>query len=140
MNDVDREQVKQIAKEAFWELVDNEVLPLLKDFIGARLTVVESKKEPQGKPQKEPSAAVPESTFTGLKYEDGKGEKLGEFQVAYRAQNSPDAWQHCFNILKANNASIKDSLHLEGYVYRYWIYLEHGYENRIFRKQLEADK
>ena len=131
MNDEDAKQVRQLARQVFWEIWDEELLPLLADFTGARLAVSGSKKEPP--------ATIPESTFSSLRYEDQKGEKLGDFQVAYRAQNSPDAWQHCFNILKANNASIKDSFHLEGYGFRYWIFPD-KYVDRIFRKQLEAPK
>jgi len=131
LNDEDAKQVRQLARQVFWEIWDEELLPLLADFTGARLAVSGSKKEPP--------ATIPESTFSSLRYEDQKGEKLGDFQVAYRAQNSPDAWQHCFNILKANNASIKDSFHLEGYGFRYWIFPD-KYVDRIFRKQLEAPK
>lgn len=137
---MDREQVKQIVREAFWELVDSELLPLLQDFVGTRLAVSGSPKESQGKPQKESSAAVPEFTFTVLKYEDQKGEKLGEFQVAYRGKNDGKTWDICFNLLKDQRATIKEAFHPQGYLNKYWLYLEPGYDKRIFRKHLEANK
>src|SRR3990170_3525802 len=48
-----------------------------------------------------------EEAFNLLKWEVNKGSKLGNFEVTYKAQNPPDTWQHVFNVLKANGATIK---------------------------------
>jgi hypothetical protein len=89
--------------------------------------------------ESKPKVLLPEETFNILKWSDEKGSRLGDYQVAYKAQNSPDKWQHCFNILKTNNSLIANSFHEEGYVYRYWIFPE-KYEDRIFRKKLAESK
>jgi hypothetical protein len=78
---------------------------------------------------------IPEETFSILKWDDEKGERLGNFQTAYKNKNILENWQHAFNILKQNNAVIGNPFHLEGYQYRYWVYPE-KYEDRIFRKKL----
>ena len=44
-------------------------------------------------------AAVTELTFTTLKWDAQTGSKLGDFEVAYKASNIEDKWQHAFNIL-----------------------------------------
>jgi len=89
--------------------------------------------------EEKPKVLLPEETFNILKWSDEKGSRLGDYQVAYKAQNLPDKWQHCFNILKTNNSLIANSFHEEGYVYRYWIFPE-KYEDRIFRKKLAESK
>ena len=83
-------------------------------------------------------AVLPEATFN-LKWQVEKGNRLGEYEVAYKSQNILDNWQHCFNILKQNNAVIGNRFHEQGYEYAYWIYPE-KYEDRIFRKKLNEDK
>ena len=87
------------------------------------------------KPQTQ-SSTIPEQTFNVLKWEASKGERLGEFEVAYQNHNIVDQWQHAFNILKANHSTIENSFHGEGYQYHYWLYLD-KYNDRIFRKKLE---
>lgn len=79
-------------------------------------------------------AKIPETTFD-LKFVDEKGSRLGEYGVAYRSQNLPEKWDHCFKILKANNSLIANPLHEEGYQFRYWIFPD-KYADRIFRKKL----
>jgi len=86
-----------------------------------------------------PKAVLPEETFNLLKWENEKGSRLGDYQVAYKQQNIPDKWQHAYNILKANNSLIANPLKEEGYVYRYWIFPE-KYPDRIFRKKLSEAK
>jgi len=78
----DREQVKQIAREAFWELVDNELLPLLKDFVGARLVVSGSQKEPAGTLQKE----APSWSPLRIPWKTAEGEK-GPYERAEDPEN-----------------------------------------------------
>ncbi|MEM3000500.1 MAG: hypothetical protein QXX34_08265 [Candidatus Bathyarchaeia archaeon] len=75
-----------------------------------------------------------EETFSILNWQSEKGSRLGDYEVAYKNQNVLENWQHCFNILKQNNAVIGNPFHLEGYQYRYWIFPE-KYGDRIFRKK-----
>lgn len=84
-------------------------------------------------------AGLPELTFNVLKWQDEKGVRLGDFQVAYKNMNLSDKWLHCYNILKANSSVINNPFKEEGYVYRYWIYPE-KYNDRIFRKKLNESK
>lgn len=87
----------------------------------------------------EAKAVLSEETFNILKWQDEKGVRLGDFQVAYKNMNLPDKWLHCYNILKANSSVINNSFKEEDYVYRYWIYPE-KYTDRIFRKKLSEAK
>jgi len=80
------------------------------------------------------TAAVKEETFTILKFEPQKGERLGEYEVAFKANNVPDKWQPAHNILKQSNATIKDPYHGEDYAFRYWLYGE----DKIYRKALKG--
>ena len=82
-------------------------------------------------PQEAP--AVKEEVFNILKFEQQKGEKLGEFEVAHKSSNLPDKWQHAFNILSRNNATIKNRYHGKDYAYSYWLYGE----DRIYRQKLK---
>jgi hypothetical protein len=86
-----------------------------------------------------PKVVLSEKTFNILKWQVEKGNRLGEYEVAYKNQNILDSWQHCFNILKQNSAVIGNRFHEEGYGYAYWIYPE-KYEDRIFRKKLNEVK
>ena len=89
-------------------------------------------------PRKEPSApttaAIPESVFTGLKYEPEQGVRLGDYGVAFKSLNLVQNWLSAFNVLKANSAVIGSPFHLEGYLHRYWLYEK--YPEKIFRKKL----
>jgi hypothetical protein len=91
--------------------------------------------------EEKPKPLIPEAlTFSeALKWVDEKGSRLGDYQVAYKSQNPFDRWQHAYNILKQNNATIANPFHMEGYQYRYWIYPE-KYDDRIFRKKLNEVK
>lgn len=84
--------------------------------------------------EKKPPTCVPEGTFTILKFEQQKGEKLGEFEVAHKSSNLPDKWQHAYNILSRNNVTIKNRYHGKDYAYSYWLYGE----NRIYRQKLKS--
>ena len=92
-----------------------------------------------GVAEEKPKTTLPEETFNILKWQVEKGNRLGEYEVAYKNQNILDSWQHCFNILKQNSAVIGNRFHEEGYGYAYWIYPE-KYEDRIFRKKLNEVK
>lgn len=67
-------------------------------------------------------AAVGEITFTILKWDAQTGSKLGDFEVAHKASNDENKWQHAFNILRNSNATIKTRYHGESYSHSYWIY------------------
>lgn len=77
-------------------------------------------------------AAVNELTFTTLKWDAQKGAQLGDFDVAYKASNIEDKWQHAFNILRSSNATIKERYHGPGYSYSYWVYGQ----DKIYRQKL----
>ena len=84
-------------------------------------------------------AIIPESAFDALKWQDEKGSRLGDYQVAYKNHNLPEKWSHAFGVLKTNVSLIGDPFRDEGYAYRYWIY-PHKYSDRIFRKKLTEAK
>jgi hypothetical protein len=77
--------------------------------------------------------AVKETTFTTLRWDAQKGFKLGDFEVAYKASNIEDKWQHAFNILLNSNATIKNRYHGESYNYSYWVYGQ----DKIYRQKLK---
>jgi hypothetical protein len=85
------------------------------------------------KAQPEP-AAVTETTFTTLKFDSAKGEKLGDYEIAYKSGNIADKFTHAYNILSVNNATIKTRYHGNGYQFSYWIYGE----GKIYRQKLKA--
>lgn len=73
-------------------------------------------------PSETKQAAVKEATFDILKFEKHQGAKIGEFEVAYKANNLPDKWDSAFSVLRQNNATIKSRYHGEGYAFAYWLY------------------
>jgi hypothetical protein len=82
---------------------------------------------------KEPSTVVQETTFTILKFESQQGARIGEHEVAYKASNIEDKWQHALNILRNSNATIKDRYHGEDYQFGYWLYGQ----DKIYRQKLQ---
>ncbi len=78
------------------------------------------------------SAAVLELTFSTLRFEIQKGAKLGDYEIAYKQANLPDKWHGAFNVLRVNNATIKERYHGEGYEHSYWLYGE----DKIYRQKL----
>lgn len=93
---------------------------------------LESLAPPGVKENKEP-AAVQEATFTILKFEPQTGAKIGEYEVAYKANNIEDKWIHAHNVLRNSNATIQNRYHGEGYEFAYWLYGE----NKIYRQKLK---
>lgn len=81
--------------------------------------------------KKHAAAFVPEETFTILKFEPAKGERLGEFEVAHKNNNLPDKWSHAFNILRQNNAVINSRYCGPDYQFSYWLYGD----DRIYRQK-----
>ena len=82
------------------------------------------------KPQTGP-VAVREETFSILKFQPQQGAKIGEYEVAYKANNLETAWYHAFNILRNSNATIKDRYHGEEYQFGYWLYDQ----DKIYRQK-----
>jgi hypothetical protein len=78
--------------------------------------------------------AVQEITFTTLKFDPMKGEKLGDYEIAYKTNNIADKFESAYNVLRASNATIKDRYHGNGYQFSYWIYGE----GKIYRQKLRA--
>ena len=79
------------------------------------------------------STAADELNFTPLKFEAQQAPKLGEFEIAHKANNLEDKWHPAYNILHNNNATIKDRYHGETYAYSYWLFGE----DKIFRQKLK---
>jgi hypothetical protein len=79
------------------------------------------------------TTAVKEETFSILKYEKQQGNRLGEFEVAYKAHNIPDRWSHAYGILRQNNATITNRYHGPDYAFSYWLYGD----GKIYRQKLK---
>jgi len=77
------------------------------------------------------TVGVKEETFTKLLgWTQSKGERLGEFEWCSReANNNSDVFNHAMNILKRNDATIKNQLKEDSWRYNFW-----HYEDRIFRR------
>jgi len=119
---------------------DSELTEALIDFTNALESLaVNLRRQIQASTRAEAKATVSEERFHILKWENEKGERLGDFEVAYQKNNLPEAWSHAFNVLKANAALIAAPFKEEGYQHRYWIYPE-KYLDRIFRKKLGEAK
>lgn len=78
--------------------------------------------------------AVKEETFNILKFEKQQGAKIGELEVAYKANNLLDKWVSAFNVLHQNNATINSRYHGEGYQCSYQLYGE----DKIYRQKLKT--
>ena len=79
------------------------------------------------------TAAAQELTFSTLKFAAQQGAKIGEYEIAHKACNLPDKWSSAYNILRNNNATIKERYHGEIYLYSYWLYGE----DKIYRQKLK---
>ena len=102
--------------------------------IGEARGYVEAEKKASVAPEaKNEPAAVQETTFTILKFEQQTGAKIGEYEVAYKASNIEDKWTHAYTVLRNSNATIKDRYHGEGYEFSYWLYGA----DKIYRQKLE---
>jgi hypothetical protein len=80
-------------------------------------------------------SVVKELTFSTLNFELLQGAKLGEYEIAYKANNLEDKWRSAYNILRNSNATIKDRYHGEDYQYSYWLYDE----DKIYRQKLKPN-
>jgi len=84
-----------------------------------------------GEAEKNTTGFVQEETFTALKFETAKGERLGEFEIAHKSSNLPDKWARAYTVLRHNNSTIKDRYHGPDYQFSYWLYGE----DRIYRQK-----
>lgn len=76
---------------------------------------------------------VREDTFDILTWQQKKGAKLNEFEIATKDSNDPQKYQHALNILKINGATIEDRFHEPQYQHTYWTY-----QDTIYRQTRKA--
>jgi len=74
---------------------------------------------------------VKEITFNVLTFDNQKGDRLGDYQVAFKAKNLPDKFSPAYGILRQNNATIKNRYNGSDYAYSYWLYGE----GKIYRQK-----
>jgi hypothetical protein len=98
-------------------------LDLLADFAtGIEAAAIELKQS-IGRVLKVPIGTISEEPFLGLMWEKKQGAKLKEYEFTSKAANdSNNDYNHCFNVLKANGATINNRFHCEGWKYSYWLY------------------
>ena len=111
-----------------------KVLSLLADFATAIETQCALLKE-KIEELAEHELGLKEEVFTILNWEEKEGEKLGKFEIASKDKNKDkiDAWNHAYNILKTNNANIKEHFGSKDWKYYYWLF--DSYPDVIFRKK-----
>ena len=80
----------------------------------------------------DPKPEISEAPFKSRKYQAAKGERLGEYEICFKDDNNADEWQHCFNILKANNATIEGRFSQKSWGHYYWCYDKNP--DRFYRK------
>lgn len=84
---------------------------------------------------KDEAPKTAEETFLALKFEAQQGQKLGTFDVSFKANAAdPGKWQSAYDALTAANASIKDRYHGKEYQFSYWLYGE----GKIYRQKLKG--
>ena len=131
MNEDDVRLIRQIVKEQLYEILETEFYDPLFSMLDAFESGITSFRHALG--QKKGVEAVKEETFTCLKFEPQQGAKIGQFEVAYKANNIEDNWTQAYNILRQNNATINNRYHGEGYQFSYWLYGE----GKIYRQKLK---
>ena len=75
-----------------------------------------------------------ELTFLVLKFDDMDGGVLGDHGVACKGNNLPDKWASAFNVLRVNNATIKNRYQGESFQFSYWLYNDKIYRQKIKQK------
>lgn len=80
----------------------------------------------------EPKPEISEQPFLNRKYRTAKGERLGDYEICFKNENNADEWQHCYNILKQNNATIKNHFSEPSWTHYYWFYEKN--DDRFYRK------
>jgi len=115
--------------------IDSEILQIIGDFASAlEAAAVQVKHRIAELTSLKEAVAVKEETFNILKFEKRQGARIGEYELAYKANNITDKWVHAFNILRQNNSIINSRYEGQGYFYRYWIYGE----GKIYRQKLKV--
>ena len=118
-------------------MTDNEkILEVLADVAnGLEALAVNLKQvvELAGIKEQKKESAVLEQTFLILKFESQQGVKIGEYAVAYKANNLPEKWNSAFNVLSKSNAVINDRYHGQNYEFSYWLFGE----GKIYRQKLK---
>jgi len=116
------------------KLNEEKILEILVDFANAvEAAAVNVKHRIAELTRVKGAIAVKEETFNILKFDKQQGNRIGEFEVAYKKANIPEKFQEAWNILNKNNAVIGDRYHGEGYVHSYWLYGE----GKIYRQKLK---
>jgi len=115
-----------------------DALLIFCDGVEAQIVTLrrELKKLQQPKETASHEEAIPKTIFSNLNWNDEIGQKLGPYQIAVDNQNDPQKWQHAFNILQANNATIFNRFHKNAYKDSYWLYTERM-PYKIFRQKLK---
>jgi len=116
---------------------EEEILKLLADFATAVEAAALQLKQAIGKIVKVEVGTISEEPFLSLKWEKKAGAKLKEYEFTSKAaNNSNDAFHHCFTILKANRAAINNRFYCEGWKYSYWLYANNP--DVIYRQLLKT--
>jgi len=102
---------------------EEKVVEALKLYADAMTNAIEVLRQALAKLEKQAQSGLSEVAFNLLKWEASKGEKLGEFEYAFKASNIRDKWNHAFNILRAKIATIKNHFPSDDLIPRYWLYL-----------------
>jgi len=115
------------------EILDDEISSVIVDFASmieaACFNLKQSISEHYG--------VIGEESFNNLLgWQLRHGSKIGDFEyTSMKANNNSDAFNHVYNFLKVNNATITRRFSGEGYIYVYWLYSQNP--GVIFRKSLE---
>jgi len=115
---------------------EQEILEILLDFANTLEAAAVNLKHRIAELAGVEGAAVKETTFTSLTFGAETGARIGEYGVAYRANNIESKWNTAHNVLKQNKATIANRYHGEGYVFAYWLYGE----GKIYRQKLKGSK
>jgi hypothetical protein len=84
-----------------------------------------------------PTIAINEVNFTQLKWNQAHSAQMGDYENAYLTENDQGKFTQVFNILKAENASIKARYHGKTYAYSYWLF---ELEGKIYRQKLKESQ
>ncbi|HDQ05965.1 MAG TPA: hypothetical protein ENN36_04490 [Candidatus Bathyarchaeota archaeon] len=79
-----------------------------------------------------------EGIFNSLNFEQREGARLGEYEIAQKTANPPDAWNKAVHILEKNQSTISSRYHGEGYICSYWLYGNN--HDRIYRQKLKPEE
>lgn len=77
-----------------------------------------------------------EIAFDVLTFDDQKGSRLGDFQVAYKTKNLPEKFNAAYGILKANNATIANRYRGPDFIFSYWLF---DGKDRIYRQKIKKN-